>query len=52
MAAQLTYEMGKKAIEILLKKLGSGAPDQYRENVSAAEIVIQQSSGQVMELIR
>jgi Transcriptional regulators len=51
-AAQPAYEMGKKAIEILLKKLGGGASDQYQEIVLPAEIVIRQSSGQVRKLIR
>ena len=51
-AAQPAYEMGKKAIEILLKKLGGGASDQYQEIVLPAEIVIRQSSGQMRKLIR
>ncbi len=44
-AAQPAYEMGRRAIEILLNKLGGGAPDQYQEVVLPAEIVIRQSSG-------
>ena len=44
-AAQPAYEMGVRAIEILLGKLGGGASDQYQEVVLPAEIVIRQSSG-------
>jgi len=46
-AAQPAYEMGKRAIEILLNKLEGGAADQYQEVVLPAEIVIRQSSGQM-----
>jgi LacI family transcriptional regulator len=45
-AVQPAYEMGKKAIEILLNKLGSEASDQYQEVILSAEIIIRQSSGQ------
>jgi LacI family transcriptional regulator len=44
-AAQPAYEMGSRAIEILLKKLVEGPSDQYQEVVLPAEIVIRQSSG-------
>ena len=50
-AAQPAYEMGRKAIEILLNKLSGGASDQYQEVILPAEIVIRQSSGQARELI-
>jgi len=46
-AAQPAYEMGRRAIEILLNKLEGGASDQYQEVVLPAEIVIRQSSGQL-----
>jgi LacI family transcriptional regulator len=48
-AAQPAYEMGRRAIEILLKKLGGGASDQYQEVILPAEIVIRQSSGKKRE---
>jgi LacI family transcriptional regulator len=44
-AAQPAYEMGRRAIEILLNKLGDGASDPCQEVVLPAEIVIRQSSG-------
>ena len=50
-AAQPAYEMGKKAIEILLNKLSGGVSDQYQEVVLPAEIVIRQSSGTVKEFV-
>jgi LacI family transcriptional regulator len=50
-ANQPAYEMGRRAIEILLNKLCGGALDQYQEVMLPAEIVIRQSSGQVRELI-
>ena len=51
-AAQPAYEMGRKAIEILLKKLNEGSSDQFQEIVLPAEIVIRQSSGKKREFIR
>jgi len=51
-AAQPAYEMGRRAIEILLKKLDEGPSDQYQEVVLPAEIVIRQSSGKQREFIR
>ena len=50
-AAQPAYEMGRRAIEILLKKMDEGPSDQYREVVLSAEIVIRQSSGKQREFI-
>ncbi len=44
-AAQPAYEMGKRAIEILLNNLESGGADDYQEVVLPAEIIIRQSSG-------
>ena len=44
-AAQPAYEMGRRAIEILLKKLDGESSDQYQEVVLPVEIVIRQSSG-------
>ena len=44
-AAQPAYEMGRRAVEILLKKLDEGPSDQYQEVVLPAEIFIRQSSG-------
>jgi DNA-binding LacI/PurR family transcriptional regulator len=51
-AAQPAYEMGRRAIEILLNKLNGEPSDQYQEVVLPAEIVIRQSSGQRREFIR
>ncbi len=51
-AAQPAYEMGRRASEILLKKLDGGTSDQYQEVVLPAEIVIRHSSGKQRELIR
>ncbi len=51
-AAQPAYEIGRRAIEILLKKLDGGPSDQYQEVVLPAEIVIRQSSGKQREFIR
>ena len=49
-AAQPAYEMGKKAIEILLGRLDGELSDQYQEVVLPAAIVVRQSSGGVREL--
>ena len=46
-AAQPAYEMGKKAIEILLDRLDGKMPDQFQEVVLPAEIVVRKSSGEV-----
>jgi len=46
-AAQPAYEMGQKAMEILLNKLGDETFDHYQEVVLPAEIVIRASSGSV-----
>jgi LacI family transcriptional regulator len=50
-AAQPAYEMGRRAVEILLKKLDEEPSDQYQEVVLPAEIVIRQSSGEQREFI-
>ena len=50
-AAQPAYEMGRRAIEILLKRLDEGSSDHYQEVVLPAEIVIRQSSGKQREFI-
>ncbi len=50
-AAQPAYEMGQKAIEILLGRLDGELSDQYQEVVLPAEIVVRQSSGGARELI-
>ena len=50
-AAQPAYEMGRRASEILLRKLDGGSSDQYQEVVLPAEIVIRQSSGKQREII-
>ena len=44
-AAQPAYEMGRRAIEILLNKLNDINVEQYQEVVLPAEIVIRRSSG-------
>jgi LacI family transcriptional regulator len=46
-AAQPAYEMGRKAMEILLNKLGPAASNQYQEVVLPAEIIIRGSSGSI-----
>jgi LacI family transcriptional regulator len=51
-AAQPAYEMGKKAVEILINKLGSEPPVQCQEVVFPVEIVVRQSSGRLRELIQ
>jgi len=51
-AAQPAYEMGKKAVEVLLNKLGSGPAEQCQEVVLPVEIVVRQSSGRLREIIR
>jgi LacI family transcriptional regulator len=51
-AAQPAYEMGRRAIEILLDKLCGKASDQYQEVVLPAEIVIRQSSGRARKLVQ
>ncbi len=50
-AAQPAYEMGKKAVEILMNKLGSEPPEQCQEVVFPVEIVVRQSSGRLREII-
>ena len=50
-ANQPAYEMGRRAIEILLNRLSGRTFDQYQEVVFPAEIVIRQSSGQVREFV-
>ncbi len=49
-AAQPAYEMGKKAIEILLGRLDGELPDHYEEVVLPAAIVVRQSSGGIREI--
>ena len=49
-AAQPAYEMGKKAMEILLGRLDGELAGQYQEVVLPAAIVIRQSSGGAREL--
>ncbi len=44
-AAQPAYEVGKRAIEILLSRLEKGGSDQCQEVVLPAEIIIRRSSG-------
>ncbi len=51
-ASQPAYEMGRRAIEILLKKLNEGPTDQFQEVVLPAEIVIRQSIGKQRKFIR
>jgi LacI family transcriptional regulator len=46
-AAQPAYEMGQKAMEVLLNKLGNATSDQYQEVVLPAEIIVRESSGSV-----
>ena len=50
-AAQPAYEMGRRAVEVLLKKLDEEPTDQYQEVILPAEIVIRQSSGMQREFI-
>jgi LacI family transcriptional regulator len=50
-AAQPAYEMGKKAIEILISRLNREISDQYQEIVLPTAIVVRQSSGGVRESI-
>jgi LacI family transcriptional regulator len=46
-AAQPAYEMGKKAVEVLLNKLGSGPSEPCQDVVFPVEIVVRQSSGRL-----
>lgn len=48
-AAQPAYEMGRQATELLLARLSEKAPAAYQEIVLPTEIVVRQSSGQVLE---
>jgi LacI family transcriptional regulator len=48
-AAQPAYEMGRKAMEILLKRLDGELSTQFQEVVLPADIVIRQSSGGARE---
>ncbi len=50
-AAQPAYEMGKKAVKVLLNKLGSEPSEQIQEVVLPVEIVVRRSSGWLKELI-
>jgi len=50
-AAQPAYEMGRKGVEILLRKLDGGSSDQFQEVILPAEIIIRQSSGEQREFI-
>ena len=49
-AAQPAYEMGKKAIEILLGRLDGRLNGKYQEVVLPADIVVRQSSGGAREV--
>jgi DNA-binding LacI/PurR family transcriptional regulator len=44
---QPSYEMGKKATELLLSRLSGKAPDGYQEIELPVEIKVRQSSGAV-----
>ena len=50
-ASQPAYEMGRRAIEILLKKLDEGPTDHFQEVILPAEIVIRQSSGKQRKFV-
>ena len=47
-AAQPAYEMGRQATELLLARLSGGAPAAYQEIVLPIEIIVRESSGQVV----
>ena len=44
-AAQPAYEMGQRATQILLERLGHTAPEECREVVLPFEIIVRRSSG-------
>ena len=44
-AAQPAYEMGQKATELLISRLDTEAPQEYREIVLPVEIIVRKSSG-------
>jgi len=48
-AAQPAYEMGRRATELLLARLAGQGPAAYQEIVLPAEIIVRESSGQVLE---
>ena len=43
-AVQPAYEMGKTATELLLSRIAAQAPDQYKEILFPAEIIVRRSS--------
>ena len=49
-AAQPAYEMGRKATHLLLAKISASVADEFQEFILPAEIVVRQSSGQVIGL--
>ena len=44
-AAQPAYEMGKKATELLLTRLGGATPDNFQEIILPTKFIERQSSG-------
>ena len=50
-AAQPAYEIGRKATEILLKKIGREDSGPYQEVMLPAEIVVRKSSGEIRKLV-
>ena len=44
-AVQPTYEMGRRAVELLVSRLAKEGPEDYQDIVLPVEVIIRKSSG-------